>query len=180
LKKFRHFAKTANEWLLGKDTIFTDFTLATKALICTFNIQEKKVEKRFTHTHILRVRYSETDQMGFCYYGNYATYLEVGRVEALRALGIAYSDLEKQGILLPVVHLSIDYAHPAKYDDELTIVTHLTELKGVKITFEYEVYNEQKKKLCTAKTTLVFVNKATGKPMSVPNSLLDLINNQTA
>jgi acyl-CoA thioester hydrolase len=180
LKKFRHFAKTVNEWLLGKDTIFTDFTLATKALICTFNIQEKKVEKRFTHTHILRVRYSETDQMGFCYYGNYATYLEVGRVEALRALGIAYSDLEKQGILLPVVHLSIDYAHPAKYDDELIIVTHLTELKGVKIAFDYEVYNEQKQKLCSAKTTLVFVNKATGKPMAVPHFLLDLFNRHKA
>jgi len=120
---------------------------------------KKILVKIFTHTHQLRVRYSETDQMGFCYYGNYATYLEVGRVESLRALGIAYSELEKQGILLPVVHLSIDYAQPAKYDDKLSIVTHLTELKGVKITFEYE---------------------ATGKPMSVPNSLLDLINNQTA
>jgi acyl-CoA thioester hydrolase len=115
--------------------------------------------------------------MGFCYYGNYATYLEVGRVEALRALGIAYGELEKQGILLPVVHLSIDYAHPARYDDELTIVTHLTELKGVKIAFEYEVLNEQKKKLCTARTTLVFVNKASGKPMSVPTFIGDLIKN---
>ncbi len=136
------------------------------------------MEKRFTHIHNLRVRYSETDQMGFCYYGNYATYLEVGRVEALRALGIAYSQLEKQGILLPVVHLSIDYAHPARYDDDLTVVTHLTELKGVKITFEYELFNAEKIKLCNARTTLVFVNKDTGKPMSVPTFLCDLINSQ--
>ncbi|HTO37716.1 MAG TPA: thioesterase family protein [Brumimicrobium sp.] len=122
----------------------------------------------------LRVRYGETDQMGYCYYGNYAQYFEVGRVEALRKLGMTYKQLEEMGYMLPVSTLNIKYFSPAFYDDLLTIVTKITEQKGVRLVFEYEIYNESKKLLVTADTMLVFVNKSTMKPTTPPKEFVDL------
>lgn len=122
----------------------------------------------------LRVRYGETDQMGYCYYGNYAQYFEVGRVEALRKLGMTYKQLEEMGYMLPVSTLNIKYFSPAFYDDLLTIITKITEQKGVRLVFEYEIYNESKKLLVTADTMLVFVNKSTMKPTTPPKEFVDL------
>jgi|SRR5690554_2725707 len=122
----------------------------------------------------LRVRYGETDQMGYCYYGNYAQYFEVGRVEALRKVGMTYKQLEEMGYMLPVSTLNIKYFSPAFYDDLLTIITKITEQKGVRLVFEYEIYNESKKLLVTADTMLVFVNKSTMKPTTPPKEFVDL------
>ena len=97
----------------------------------------------------LRVRYAETDQMGYCYYGNYAQYLELGRVEALRSLGFPYKDLEEQGIMLPVLDFHIKYLAPAKYDDLLTVKTIISEIAGTRIFFEYEIVNEESKQIAT-------------------------------
>jgi acyl-CoA thioester hydrolase len=116
----------------------------------------------------IRVRYAETDQMGFVYYGNYAMYYEVGRVEALRKLGFSYKEMEDQGILLPVVDLSIQYKKPAFYDDEITVITSIKEMPGIKITFHYECLNEKKELLNSGRVTLVFVNKLTNKPCQPP------------
>lgn len=124
----------------------------------------------------LRVRYSETDKMGFCYYGNYAQYFEVARVEALRELGIVYKNLEENGILLPVSEFNISYKQAAKYDDILEIKTKITKLEGTRITFQYEVFNEAHIKLNEAETTLVFVDSATMKPIPVPTFILNLVN----
>jgi acyl-CoA thioester hydrolase len=107
--------------------------------------------------------------MGFVYYGNYATYLEVARVEALRSLGISYQNLEEQQVFLPVVHYSIDYKAPAHYDDELTITTVISEMPSVKITFDYEVHRGEYL-LCQANTVLVFMNEQ-NKPMRCPEYL---------
>ncbi len=82
----------------------------------------------------LRVRYGETDQMGYVYYGNYAEYFEVGRVEWLRNLGISYKSLEESKIMLPVLHLNINYLKPAKYDDLLTIITTLKKNRWLKLS----------------------------------------------
>lgn len=84
------------------------------------------------HLTTIRVRYSETDQMGYVYYGNYAQYLEVGRVEWLRNLGISYKSLEEMGIMMPVINLQLTYLKPAKYDDLLSLNTCLTKKPGVK------------------------------------------------
>ena len=124
----------------------------------------------------LRVRYAETDQMGYCYYGNYAQYCEVGRVEALREIGMSYSELEKSGVMLPVSEFSIKYKLPAKYDDELEIITFVREIKGPRIIFDYEIYNEEKKLLIEATTTLVFVSAETMRPCAPPSEFLDLFN----
>ena len=125
----------------------------------------------------IRVRYSETDQMGFCYYGNYASYFEVARVEALRELNIYYKELEKVGVLLPVKKFEIAYHHPAKYDDLLEIRTRIVQLKGVRIGFEYKTFNEEGVLLNEAYTLLVFVSAATQKPIAAPAEFLTLMTN---
>ncbi|MEY4572361.1 MAG: hypothetical protein RLZ10_1594 [Bacteroidota bacterium] len=123
----------------------------------------------------LRVRYAETDQMGYCYYGNYAQYLELGRVEALRSLGFPYKDLEEQGIMLPVLDFHIKYLAPAKYDDLLTVKTIISEIAGTRIFFEYEIVNEESKQIATASTTLVFVSKENMRPVKAPEEIVNSI-----
>lgn len=129
----------------------------------------------FTHTTQIRVRYGETDQMGYVYYGNYAQYFEVGRVETLRTLGMSYKSLEDQGIMLPVSHFSVNYKKAALYDDLLEVTTKISEIRGAKIIFHYEIKNENQEVVCTAETTLVFVNKANMRPIAAPDHFLALI-----
>ncbi len=128
------------------------------------------------HKINIRVRYAETDQMGVVYHGNYAQYFEMGRVEWLRNKGVSYKELEKSGIMLPVVSLSMNYRKPAVYDDELTVTTKLKYLGGVKIEFDYEITNQQGDLLTTAHTVLVFVDMETKRPVAVPDYLEKLIN----
>ncbi len=131
----------------------------------------------FSQSTKIRVRYGETDQMGYCYYGNYAQYFEVGRVEALRDLGLSYRKMEENGIMLPVSEFQVKYKQPAFYDDELTILTKITALEGCRLYFEYEIKNDEGKIISTASTTLVFVTKENMRPTSPPNNLLELLQN---
>ncbi len=117
----------------------------------------------------IRVRYGETDRMGFVYYGNYAAYFEVARVEALRQIGVSYREMEDGGVCLPVVDFTIKYIKPAYYDDLLTIKTTINEMPGVRINFNYETYNQDGILLNIAKTTLVFVDVKTMKPCNAPD-----------
>lgn len=120
----------------------------------------------------VRVRYAETDQMGYVYYGNYAQYFEVGRVEMLRELGFSYHALEQQGIMLPVLDFQVRYMQPALYDDLLTVKTTIPVIPSARIQFDYQLFNEAGTQLNEATTTLVFVNKETGRPCRVPEDLL--------
>ena len=113
--------------------------------------------------------------MGFVYYGNYATYYEVARVEALRKLGISYKILEENGIIMPVLENWSKYIQPARYDDLLTIKLVLKEMPERRITFEYEVFNEEKKLINLGSTTLVFLDKITGKTIQVPDIILEVL-----
>jgi len=128
----------------------------------------------FTHSHSLRVRYAETDRMGYVYYGVYAQYFEVARVEALRSLGMSYKRMEDDGVMLPVHDLNVKYHMPAFYDDALTIHTRIAVKPSVRILFSYEVRNERGDLLTEATTTLVFIDKTTGRPCRAPQALLDL------
>jgi acyl-CoA thioester hydrolase len=116
----------------------------------------------------IRVRYAETDKMGYVYYGNYATYFEVARVEMLRSLGFSYKKLEEEGVMLPVLDFSIKYFKPAFYDELLTIKTTINETPGVRIRFEYETFNEKNVLLNKAETTLVFIDMKTNRPIQIP------------
>ena len=125
----------------------------------------------------LRVRYAETDQMGYCNNGNYAQYYEVARVETLKSLGISYKKLEDKRVLLPVSDFSIKYILPALYDQELTIRCTFKELTDYKIKFDYQTYNDESKLLNFGNTTLVFVDKETKKPVNCPKPIKDLLIN---
>lgn len=123
----------------------------------------------------IRVRYAETDQMGYVYYGNYATYYEVARAEWLRKLGFSYKILEEQGVMMPVIENKSKFIRPAKYDDLLTVKIILKELPSKRITFEYEIYNEREKLINIGETILAFVNMKSGKPCETPDSILRLL-----
>lgn len=122
----------------------------------------------------LRVRYADTDQMGYVYYGNYGAYYEVARVESLRHLGYSYKDLEANGIMLPVLENYSRFLLPAMYDELLRIEVVLKEIPSVRIQFFYRIFNEENKLIHTGNTLLAFVNKETGKPCRPPASLIAL------
>jgi len=122
----------------------------------------------------VRVRYAEADPMNVVYYGNYAQYFEVGRVESLRNLGISYKGIEDMGIMLPVVELNIKYLRPAKYDDLLTIKSQIKELPtDHRIIFDQEIYNEEGKLLTIGKVKLYFMDSKLGKRASMPATMLE-------
>ena len=122
----------------------------------------------------IRVRYGETDQMGYLYYGYYALYYEVGRAEAIRELGFTYRQMEEMGIMMPVVELNAKYFRPALYDDEVTVKTILKELpEGPKIQFHSELYNEKDELLNKGVTTLVFYDPVKKEKTTMPPLLYD-------
>jgi acyl-CoA thioester hydrolase len=128
----------------------------------------------FTHETQVRVRYGETDQMGYLYYGNYALYYEVGRVEMLRSLGLTYREMESSlGIMMPVMSLQMRYVRPALYDELITIRTTLRELPTSTITFYHELFNEKKKLLNGGSVKLCFVEMATNKTVAPPQYMTD-------
>jgi acyl-CoA thioester hydrolase len=116
------------------------------------------------HSTKIRVRYGETDQMGYMYYGNYAQFYEVGRVELLRSLGMTYESMEASGIMMPVLELKCKYIKPALYDQEITVKVIIEKMPGIRIHFNYELYNEQEELINVGETTLVFVDMVKNKP----------------
>ena len=128
------------------------------------------------HLQQIRVRYSETDQMGVVYHGNYIPYFEIGRVEWLRNKGVSYKSLEESGIALPIVSMTLNYKKPARYDDLLTVKTTFKNYSSVKIEFDCEIWSENLELLTTAHFVLVFVNMKTGRPMVPPAYILDVMN----
>ncbi|HEU4575842.1 MAG TPA: thioesterase family protein [Chitinophagaceae bacterium] len=124
----------------------------------------------------IRVRYAETDQMGVVYHGHYFQYFEVARAEAIRQLGFTYADMEKSGIIMPVVEVNARYVRPARYDDLLTIKTTLKELPvHHKIEFHQEVFNEKNELLATGRVILYFMEAATMKRHTMPDALREKI-----
>jgi acyl-CoA thioester hydrolase len=123
----------------------------------------------------IRVRYGETDQMGYVYYGIYAMYYEVGRVESLRQLGLTYKELEDGGVMMPVLENKSKFLSPALYDDELRVVTSIKEKPSVRITFFYEIFNGSGKLIHQRETLLAFVNKNSGKPCRPPEHFQDVL-----
>ncbi|RKE52576.1 acyl-CoA thioesterase [Sphingobacterium detergens] len=127
----------------------------------------------FVFDHQIRVRYAETDQMGYVYYGNYAAFYEIARTEMLRSTGISYKELEEMGVMLPVTELKTKYLKPGKYDDLITIRVTIRKKPAVRIIFEYELFNENGELLNQGETTLVFVNMEKNKPCMPPQVFQD-------
>jgi len=126
----------------------------------------------YSHDTSIRVRYAETDQMGYVYHGNYAAYFEVARTEAFRQLGISYKTMEAEGVGMPVGELRTRFRRPARYDDLLTVRMLLRQpAEGTRILFEYEIYNEAQELLTEGHTLMVFVNMSTGRPVPIPAAI---------
>ena len=138
-----------------------------------------KIQKLFQNYMIksdeieIRVRYGETDQMGYVYHGNYAQYLEMGRIEWLRKLGISYKKMEEEGIMLPVLSLAINFKKSAYYDDVINVKTQLQKMPSASIEFDYILTNQNREIITTANVVLVFINMKTKKPMRCPEYILD-------
>ncbi|MFA6247705.1 MAG: thioesterase family protein [Mucilaginibacter sp.] len=127
----------------------------------------------FENATKLRVRYGETDQMGYMYYGNYAEFFEVGRVEMLRSLGLTYSGMEASGIMMPVLELKCKYLKPARYDEEITINVIMDKMPGVKIHFRYELFNEKQELIHIGETLLAFINMKSNRPCLPPTDFIE-------
>ena len=130
----------------------------------------------FIHSTKIRVRYADTDQMGYMYYGNYAQFYEVGRVEMLRSLGMTYKSMEESGIMMPVLDLRCKYLKPALYDEEITVKVIMEKMPSVRIHFRYEFYNEKQELIHEGETTLVFIDIKRNKPGLPPQDFLSRLN----
>jgi len=127
----------------------------------------------------VRVRYAETDQMGVVYHSNYLNYLELGRVEWLRSLGYSYAELEKKGVLLPVVHAELNYRFPARYDELIRVETEVSSIGKSSIEFNSQLCNENDVLVLEGKIKLVCLNAETFKPISIPVDLRNLMGEVT-
>ncbi len=123
----------------------------------------------------IRVRYADTDQMGYMYYGNYAAFFEVARTEMLRSLGLTYRSMEQDGIMMPVLELKSKYIKPAIYDEVIKIKVIINQKPSVRIVFNYEMFNEENQLIHLGETTLVFVNMQKNKPCLPPKNFIEKI-----
>lgn len=127
-----------------------------------------------THECTKRVRYGETDQMGYLYYGNYAQYYEIGRAEMIRSLGLSYRAMEEEhNVLMPVMTLQCRYVRPALYDELITIRSTLRHLPQKTITFHMELFNEKGKLVNGGSVKLCFIDAKTNKSIDTPSYLLE-------
>lgn len=136
-------------------------------------IKQISSKKMFQHEVQIRVRYGDTDKMGYVYYGNYPYYYEMARAEAIRALGISYKQIEDSGILMPVTRLNIKYVQPAFYDDLLNVRVTIPEMPNRGILFLYEIFNTEKVKTNEGETSLVFLETKSNKLVRAPQILIE-------
>ena len=123
---------------------------------------------------ILEVRYYETDLMGIVHHSNYIRYFEWGRHIALVELGLPTQEIEKRGVMMPVVNVTCNYKTPARQGDKLRIVTSVREMPKARFFIETEIYNEKGELVCTGTVTLGFINSTTRKPTRVPQYIAEL------
>ncbi|MGM8213677.1 acyl-CoA thioesterase [Virgibacillus sp. W0430] len=115
----------------------------------------------------IEVRYQETDQMGVVYHANYLVWFEIGRTKFVESLGFAYTDMEKDKIVSPVIDVHISYKHPVRYGDKIYVETWLEKYDGIRTVYRYNVIDENKRIAVTGKTTHVIVHKDTFKPLAL-------------
>ncbi|MEL3972210.1 thioesterase family protein [Rossellomorea oryzaecorticis] len=115
----------------------------------------------------VQVRYAETDQMGVVYHANYLVWMELGRTKLIEDLGFNYADIEKDGILSPVVDLNISYKTPVRYGEKALVKTWVEDYDGIRITYGYEIYNEEHQLAISGQSKHVCVKKESFRPISI-------------
>jgi len=126
-------------------------------------------------SEVFRVRYNETDQMGFAHHSNYLNYFEMARIEWLNKIGFSYSALERQGVVMPVVSFQVNFKSPAFFDDLLSIKLFVNQIPKASIKIDYIIMNALKKEIANGSTTLAFLNIEINKPVRCPQKLLEII-----
>lgn len=128
---------------------------------------------------VYRISYSDTDQMGFMHHSNYLKYYETARWELFRSIGIPYPEIEKEGIILPVINASLKFIKPTYYDQKILINTKVKAQSGARIIFDYQIINETGEILNEAQITVACVKKISGKACFPPKKITDALNGLT-
>ncbi len=128
-----------------------------------------------TFEHKLRVEYHHTDQMGIVHHSNYIKFFEAARTEWLRAAGMTYAEMERRGVMMPIVDVHIKYRQPAYYDEVLTIRVIVDELPMARMVFRYEICGEDGRDVASGSTTLGFIDSATRRPQRAPKWLMEVL-----
>ena len=129
----------------------------------------------YSYTYVHRVRYRECDPMGVVYHTHYLDYFEAARTEALRELGLAYKDLEAQGVMMPVIDVGVQYRRPAYYDDLLEITSIVDEMPRMRLAIRYEVTRRgETDVLTTGHVSLCFLDAERNRPIPAPEAVVSL------
>ena len=123
----------------------------------------------------IRVEYHHTDQMGVVHHSNYVKFFEVARTEWLRANGLTYAEMERRGVMMPIVDVAVKYRNPALYDELLSVTAFVDEAPMARMTFRYEVRGEDGRDIASGSTTLGFIDKETRRPVRAPQWLMEVI-----
>lgn len=124
----------------------------------------------------IRVEYHHTDQMGIVHHSNYVKFFEVARTEWLRASGLTYAEMERRGVMMPIVDVAVKYRNPALYDELISVTAYVDEPPMARMTFRYEVRGEDGRDIASGSTTLGFIDKETRRPVRAPKWLLEVVN----
>lgn len=123
----------------------------------------------------IRVEYHHTDQMGIVHHSNYVKFFEVARTEWLRAAGLTYAEMERRGVMMPIVEVQIKYRQPAYYDELITVRAEVDELPMARMTFRYAIRGEDGRDIASGSTTLGFIDKDTRRPQRAPKWLMEVL-----
>ena len=123
----------------------------------------------------IRVEYHHTDQMGIVHHSNYVKFFEVARTEWLRAVGLTYAEMERRGVMMPIVEVNIKYRQPAYYDELISVTASVDELPMARMNFKYEIRGEDGRDIATGSTTLGFIDKTTRRPQRAPIWLMEVL-----
>ncbi len=126
----------------------------------------------------IRVEYHHTDQMGIVHHSNYVKFFEFARTEWLRAVGLTYAEMERRGVMMPIVEVQVKYRQPAYYDELIRVRAIVEEMPMARMTFKYEIYGEDDRPIATGLTTLGFIDSVTRRPQRVPSWLLEVLNRE--
>lgn len=125
--------------------------------------------------HKLRVEYHHTDQMGIVHHSNYIKFFEAARTEWLRAVGMTYAEMERRGVMMPIVDVHIKYRQPAYYDEVLSVRVFVDELPMARMIFRYEIRGEDGRDVASGTTTLGFIDSVTRRPQRAPEWLMEVL-----
>ena len=121
------------------------------------------------------MEYHHTDQMGIVHHSNYVKFFEVARTEWLRSAGLTYAEMERRGVMMPIVEVNVKYRQPAYYDELITVKAIVEDMPMARMVFKYEIRGEDGRDIASGSTTLGFIDKETRRPQRAPKWLMEVL-----